>query len=132
MFSVFFRRSIRASIKSEELVAFMFCAAPTLIPAYGYPAVILRAGAGREYQWPEILRSASLRSRCSSMCLFLKLFINNIIHTASCFYQRCCKNSQASSFFNIAGGTEEAFGFIEGSRINSAGKRSSAGRITRL
>ncbi len=57
----------------------------------------------------------------------LELFIDDVIHAAAGVYQAGGDDGQATSLFDVTSSAKEALGWIEGSRINTAGQGPPAG-----
>ncbi len=57
-----------------------------------------------------------------------KLFVDDVIHPGARVNERRRQNGQAAALFNVSRGTEKALRTMERSRVNPAGKRTSAWR----
>ena len=57
-----------------------------------------------------------------------KLFVNQVVHTATGIYQTSGQDGQAAAFGGITGSAEETFSRMQRGGINTAGKGSAAGR----
>src|SRR5205823_11621779 len=57
----------------------------------------------------------------------LKFFVDYIVHAAAGIDQGCGDDGQAAALFNFTGSSEEAFGWEESARIETAGECAAAG-----
>ena len=52
----------------------------------------------------------------------LEFFVDQVVHPAAGLYQRCRQDRDAAAFFDVSGGAEELFRFMQSSGIESAGQ----------